>query len=363
MSQLYSNFGRKALFFLDAELAHGLSIKALSMGLHPREAANRDPRLAVTLAGIEFPNPLGMAAGYDKNGDVPDALLKMGFGHTEVGTVTPLPQPGNPKPRIFRLRSDEGVINRLGFNSKGHASARKNLLRRQSASGVVGVNIGANKESTDFAADYVTGIERFADLATYFTVNISSPNTPGLRALQGADPLSDLLQRVGDARLQAAKQHGRSVPLFLKIAPDLSDQELDDIAKALGNSGFDALIVSNTTLSREGLTSTHKTEAGGLSGKPLFERSTAILAKMRLRLPRKFPLIGVGGVNSADTAFKKIEAGASLVQLYSGLVYKGPGLPGEILQGLSDRCDSESLTNLSQVVGRKAEDWAKITLD
>ena len=363
MSQLYSIFGCNALFCLDAELAHGLSINALSMGLHPRVSANQDPRLSVSLAGIEFPNPLGMAAGYDKNGDVPDALLKMGFGHTEVGTVTPLPQPGNPKPRIFRLPSDEGVINRLGFNSKGHASARKNLLRRKGRDGVVGVNIGANKESSDFAADYVVGIQQFTDLATYFTVNISSPNTPGLRALQGADPLSDLLQRVGEARQQAVEAHGRSVPLFLKIAPDLSDQELDDIAKALSDSDFDALIVSNTTLSREGLTSTQKAEAGGLSGKPLFERSTVILAKMRLRLAREFPLIGVGGVDSADAAFKKIEAGASLVQLYSGMVYKGPGLPYDILRGLSSRCDSENLSSITQAVGRTAEDWAKITLD
>ena len=363
MSQLYSSFGRKALFFLDAELAHGLSIKALSMGAHPRASANQDSRLAVSLAGIDFPNPLGMAAGYDKNADVPDALLKMGFGHTEVGTVTPLPQPGNPKPRIFRLRSDEGVINRLGFNSKGHASARKNLLRRKGESGVVGVNIGANKESTDFAADYVLGVNEFADLATYFTVNISSPNTPGLRALQGADPLSDLLQRVSEARHQAAETHGRSVPLFLKIAPDLNDQELDDIAKALSDSDFEALIISNTTLSREGLTSTNKSEAGGLSGKPLFERSTVILAKMRLRLPREFPLIGVGGVHSAETAFKKIEAGASLVQLYSGLVYKGPGLPEDILQGLIGYCDTEKLPSITEAVGRSAQDWAKVKLD
>ncbi len=360
MSRLYTFFGKPALFSLDAETAHGLSIMALQLGLHPRIAANPDPRLAVSIAGLEFPNPLGMAAGYDKNGEVPNALLKMGFGHAEIGTVTPRPQPGNPKPRIFRLQSDQGVINRLGFNSKGHEQARANLLSRTDKSGIVGINLGANKTSTDFAADYVSGIHKFADLATYFTVNISSPNTPGLRALQKADQLSDLLQQVGEARkIEAAKQ-GRSIPLFLKIAPDLEDPELDDIAEALTKSDAEALIVSNTTLARDGLTSVNRDEVGGLSGKPLFERSTVVLAKMRLRLPSDFPLIGVGGIHNADTAFAKIEAGASLIQLYSGLIYQGPELPGAILNGLRKRCDAEKLTSISQVVGRSAQDWAKI---
>lgn len=363
MNSLYTSIGKPALFAFDAEKAHRLSIAALRMGLHPRIATNSDPRLFVSVAGIDFPNPLGMAAGYDKNGEVPDPLLQMGFGHTEVGTVTPLPQPGNPKPRIFRLLQDQGIINRLGFNSQGHARARANLMARKAKSGIVGINLGANKSSTDFAADYVAGVHAFADLATYFTVNISSPNTPGLRALQGADPLTDLLQRVGEARQQEAAKHGRSVPLFLKIAPDLEEQELDDIATALSKSDFEALIVSNTTLSRAGLSSQNHTEAGGLSGKPLFERSTAILARMRLRMPNTFPLIGVGGVHDATTAIAKIEAGASLIQLYSGLVYQGPGLPGQILQGLLQRCETEKLSTIGQIVGRSANDWANLKLD
>lgn len=359
MTNLYKLIGKQALFAFDAEQAHKLSISALRMGLHPRFDAHFDPRLAVKVAGINFPNPLGMAAGYDKNGEVPQALLKLGFGHTEVGTVTPKPQPGNPKPRIFRLIEDNGVINRLGFNSGGHAAAKSNIQSLGGSHGVIGINLGANKTSEDFAADYVTGVHEFASLATYFTVNISSPNTPGLRALQGVDPLSDLLQRVSEARAEQAEKLERRVPLFLKIAPDLSDAELDDIAKALGNSDFDALIVSNTTLARDNLRSGNKDEVGGLSGKPLFEPSTVILAKMRLRLTEAFPLVGVGGVHNADTAFSKLEAGANLVQLYSGMVYEGPGLPGAILRGLAKRLDDEGLSNISQVTGRAVDQWAK----
>ena len=361
MTNLYKRFGKQALFGLDAENAHKLSISALNMGLHPRFDAGFDPRLAVNVAGMNFPNPLGMAAGYDKNGEVPRALLKLGFGHTEVGTVTPKPQPGNPKPRIFRLIEDEGVINRLGFNSGGHALAKSKLRTMRKSASIIGINIGANKTSEDFAADYIKGIHEFADLATYFTVNISSPNTPGLRALQGADPLTNLLQRVSEARDQQSEKHGRRVPLFLKIAPDLDDRELDDIARAIINSCFDALIVSNTTLSRDGLSSPNKEkeEVGGLSGKPLFEPSTVILAKIFRRMPQNFPLVGVGGVHNADTAFAKLEAGASLVQLYSGMVYEGPSLPGAILRGLAERCDAESIGRISEITGRAAESWAR----
>ncbi|NRB30340.1 MAG: quinone-dependent dihydroorotate dehydrogenase [Rhizobiaceae bacterium] len=359
MADLYKYIGKQVLFTLDPEQAHKASILALRMGMHPKFEAAVNPRLSVKVAGIDFPNPLGMAAGYDKNGEVPQALLQLGFGHTEVGTVTPKSQLGNPKPRIFRLLEDEGVINRLGFNSGGHAVAKANLLKLSNFKGVVGINLGANKTSEDFAADYVTGIHEFAELATYFTVNISSPNTPGLRALQGADPLTDLLHRVSDARAEQHERLGRKVPLFLKIAPDLDDSELDDIAKAIGNSDFDALIVSNTTLSRAGLQSPVKEEVGGLSGKPLFEPSTVILAKMRQRLGTLLPLVGVGGVHSADTAFSKLEAGASLVQLYSGMVYEGPGLPGNILRGLVKRLEQEGLEHISQITGRAADDWAK----
>jgi dihydroorotate dehydrogenase len=358
VTNLYTSTAKNLLFGLDAERAHSLSIQALRLGIHPRLNSAVDPRLTVTVAGIKFSNPLGMAAGFDKNGEVPDALLKMGFGHTEVGTVTPLPQPGNPRPRVFRLRQDEGVINRLGFNSPGHAQVQSNLKAREKSDGIVGINIGANKESADFAADYVLGIHAFADQATYFSVNISSPNTPGLRALQSSDPLADLMRRVGQARHEQQERTGRRIPLFLKIAPDLDDRELDDIAQAIGDSDFDALIVSNTTLARDGLVSPNKREIGGLSGKPLFQRSTIALAKMRLRLPEAFPLIGVGGVYNAATAFSKIEAGANLIQLYSGMIYQGPGLPGTILSGLVAICDAEKLSSIDSVVGRSAARWA-----
>ena len=282
MINLYPTLGRNLLFLLDAEKAHTLSIQALKLGLYPRFNNRFDPRLGVDIAGLSFPNPLGMAAGYDKNGDAPDPLLQMGFGHAEVGTVTPQPQPGNPKPRIFRLVEDHGVINRLGFNSKGHQRVVATLQQHDSSKGIVGVNIGANKTSQDFAADYVAGIHAFADIATYFTVNISSPNTPGLRALQGGDPPDrPCCNGSTKARLQETKKSGRRIPVFLKIAPDLDDSELDAIAQALEQSDIDALIVSNTTLSRVGLSSPNKDETGGLSGKPLFDRATIILAKMR----------------------------------------------------------------------------------
>ena len=362
MINLYPTLGRNLLFLLDAEKAHTLSIQALKLGLYPRFDNRFDPRLGVDIAGLSFPNPLGMAAGYDKNGDAPDPLLQMGFGHAEVGTVTPQPQPGNPKPRIFRLVEDHGVINRLGFNSKGHQRVVATLQQHDSSKGIVGVNIGANKTSQDFAADYVAGIHAFADIATYFTVNISSPNTPGLRALQGGDPLIDLLQRVDEARLQETKKSGRRIPVFLKIAPDLDDSELDAIAQALEQSDIDALIVSNTTLSRVGLSSPNKDETGGLSGKPLFDRATIILAKMRLRLPEGFPLIGVGGITDAETAFSKMEAGANLIQLYSGLIYGGPGLPGKILTGLAQRLDEEKVDSIQNIVGRKAKNWSALKL-
>ena len=359
MSGFYTSLGQKALFLLDAENAHGLSINALKCGIFPRHNGENDSRLAVSLAGLDFPNPLGMAAGYDKGADVPDALLSMGFGHTEIGTITPRSQPGNDRPRIFRLVKDQAVINRLGFNSSGHDAALEKLKKRGRKNGILGVNIGANKSSEDFAADYVTGIQKFAEFANYFTINISSPNTPGLRALQGANPLADLLARVGEAR---NKIKLRQVPFLLKIAPDLEESELDIIARALQKSDFDGLIVSNTTLSRTGLVSPNKDETGGLSGRPLFDRSTIVLAKMHQRLGNDFPLIGVGGVSDAETAFQKIEAGASLVQLYTGLIYGGPGLPGKILNGLSAKLDAQNIQNIGDVVGRDVENWAGKTL-
>ena len=276
--------------------------------------APRDLRLAVTVAGLDFSNPLGMAAGYDKNGEVPDALLDLGFGFVEVGSITPLPQAGNPKPRIFRLTGDNAVINRLGFNNEGHERCAARLSARHGRSGIVGVNIGANKDSGDRIADYELGVARFAPLASYLTVNISSPNTPGLRNMQARKELDELLSRVVAARAAISSNSDRFKPIFLKIAPDLADAELEDVAVEVLAHRIEGVIVSNTTLSRAGLMdATLAKETGGLSGRPLFERSTIVLAKMRRLLGPKTAIIGVGGVNSAETALEKIRAGADLV--------------------------------------------------
>ncbi|MCV0395940.1 MAG: quinone-dependent dihydroorotate dehydrogenase [Rhizobiaceae bacterium] len=348
-----SRLARRALFLLDPETAHGLSIKALKSGLPLCPAPRADPRLAVEVAGLGFPNPLGMAAGYDKNAEVPDELLALGFGFAEVGTITPLPQPGNPSPRIFRLNADRAVINRLGFNNEGHDRAHARLAARRGRAGIVGVNIGANKEAADRIADYVAGVRRFAGLASYLTVNISSPNTPGLRALQDRAALSGLLSRVTEARAASQKRP----PIFLKIAPDLTEQDLDDIASEVISSGIEGLIVSNTTLSREGLASRHATEAGGLSGAPLFSRSTAVLARMRKRLGPEIVLIGAGGVSCAETAMEKIRAGADLVQLYTGMIFEGPALPGRILSGLSTMLDGEDAGSIWELRDTRTDHW------
>lgn len=353
-----STLGRKGLFLFDPETAHGLSIAALKAGVVPACPAKADPRLAQTIAGLAFPNPLGMAAGYDKNAEVPEALLRLGFGFTEIGTVTPRPQEGNPKPRIFRLVQDDAVINRLGFNNAGHAAAldRLKACRRDA---LIGVNIGANKDSADRIADYVAGIRTFYDVARYFTANISSPNTPGLRDLQAKESLHALLSAVLAARAEEAEKSGRQVPVFLKIAPDLTEEGLDDIAEVALAHPLDGLIVSNTTLSRDGLSDTRQAgEAGGLSGKPLFEKSTVVLAKMRRRVGENLPIIGVGGVSSAETAAEKIRAGAHLVQLYSCMVYAGPTLPGEIVSGLSRICDREQIASISVLRGTRTAHWA-----
>ncbi|MCQ4631351.1 quinone-dependent dihydroorotate dehydrogenase [Shinella sp. CPCC 100929] len=359
---LLSTLGRKGLFLFDPETAHGMSIAALKTGIVPACPAKADPRLAQTIAGLTFPNPLGMAAGYDKNADVPEALLRLGFGFTEIGTVTPRAQEGNPKPRIFRLVEDDAVINRLGFNNAGHAAALERLktCRRDA---LIGVNIGANKDSADRVADYVAGIRTFYDVARYFTANISSPNTPGLRDLQAKDSLHALLSAVLAARAEEAARSGRQVPVFLKIAPDLTEEGLDDIAEVALAHPLDGLIVSNTTLSREGLRDTRQAgEAGGLSGKPLFEKSTTVLAKMRRRVGENLPLIGVGGVSSAETAAEKIRAGANLVQLYSCMVYAGPGLAGEIIGGLSRICDREQIASISALRDTRLAHWADRSL-
>ena len=347
----------RALFAFDPETAHGLSIAGLKTGVPLCRPAPADPSLAVEVAGIGFPNPLGLAAGYDKNGEVPDALLRLGFGFVEVGTVTPLPQAGNPKPRIFRLEADGAVINRLGFNNEGHDACRARMLARRARHGIVGVNIGANKDSADRIADYRLGVDRFADLATYLTVNISSPNTPGLRDLQARASLADLLSAVVEARNGAAVRTGRRTPVFLKIAPDLDEAGLDDIAAEVLDKAVDGVIVSNTTLQRVGLTDGHATEAGGLSGRPVFRRSTAVLARMRRRLGPETALVGVGGVDSAEAAAEKIRAGADLVQLYTGMIYAGPSLPGRIVRGLAGIVRQSGVSSIAQLRDTALERW------
>ena len=349
---------RPLLFALEPETAHRASIAALRL-MPPVSCAVADPRLAIDAFGLVFPNPLGMAAGYDNGAEAPDALLRLGFGFVEVGTITPQPQPGNPRPRLFRLHADEGVINRLGFNSEGHGPPHARLVARQGRPGIVGVNVGANKDAVDRTADYVSGVAAFVDVADYFTINISSPNTPGLRDLQQAAALDDLLARVLDARDMASPVHGRK-PVLLKIAPDLAMADLDDIVRVARARRIDGLIVSNTTITRppslrDTLTAA---QSGGLSGKPLFALSTRMLAAAYLRVERQFPLVGAGGVDSAATAYAKIEAGATLVQLYSSLVFKGPGLAREIVRGLAAHAARCGDAKVSDALGRKADDWA-----
>jgi dihydroorotate dehydrogenase len=354
MNLLY-DAARPALFLLDGEKAHTLTISALKSGLVPGPGPVTSPRLKQTLFGLEFPNPLGLAAGFDKNVEVPDAALKLGFGFAECGTVTPLPQPGNPKPRLFRLVPDRAVINRLGFNNGGHEQALARLMARSGRPGIVGINIGANKDAADRIADYVSGYERLAALASYVTVNISSPNTPGLRGLQNAGELAELLGRVTNARTRT----GISRPILLKIAPDLDADAIAMIVDSCITHGIDGLIVSNTTIARPGtLTSPHRDQTGGLSGQPLFVPSTRALALASLAAKGRLPLVGAGGVSSADDAYAKIAAGARLVQLYSAMVYEGPGLPARIARGLDRRLARENIT-IDQLSGRDAGLWAE----
>lgn len=354
MKTILYRLSRPFLFTLDPERAHGLSIAALRSGVPPCPSPRSTPGLAVEIAGLRFPNPLGMAAGFDKNAQVPDALLRLGFGFAECGTVTPKPQAGNPKPRIFRLTEDCAVINRLGFNNEGHEAALRRLSARAGRSGIVGVNIGANRDSADRMADYEEGVKTFAPVASYLTVNISSPNTAGLRALQDREALSELLERV----MQARDEAGRRVPVFLKIAPDLSQQGLTDIAHEVLDRKIDGLIVSNTTLARNGLRSADARETGGLSGAPLFERSTIVLAKMRRLVGPSLPIIGVGGVNSVETALEKMRAGADLVQLYTGLTYEGPGLAALIVKGLDAYVQAHGLNSIIELRDARLEEWA-----
>src|SRR5262245_44056138 len=340
-----------ALRLFDPETAHEVALAGLRTGLGPRARADRFPRLRTTLAGLDLPNPIGMAAGFDKNCEAADALLGAGFGFVECGTVTPLPQEGNPRPRLFRLNEDRAVINRLGFNNKGLDAFADRLGARALRRGVVGANVGANKESADRVADYVRGMGKVWKHAAYVTANISSPNTPGLRGLQERGVLEDLLGRLQEARAPLTAAHGRR-PLFLKVAPDLDETAVRDIAELSLAYELDALIVSNTTLQRPPqLTSEHREEEGGLSGQALFHLSTQTLRLFAQALAGKLPLIGVGGVASGAAALVKIRAGASAVQLYSALVFEGPGLIARMLDELDGLLAAEGIDSVAEAVG------------
>ncbi len=335
---------RPALFLLDAERAHRISLAALK-ALPRRGTVGAESKLASEVAGLRFPNPLGMAAGYDKDGEVPDALLGLGFGFAEVGSITPLPQAGNPRPRLFRLIEDRAVINRMGFNNHGAAAAVARLAARRGRPGIVGINLGANKDSPDRIADYATMARLMAPLASYLAVNVSSPNTPGLRALQDEGALAALL----DAVLSARGPGGPSV--FLKVAPDLARGEIDSIARIALDKGLGALIVSNTTLSRPPLKSRHSREAGGLSGAPLRDLAQQCLRDFRSATGGAISLIGVGGIANAEDAWARIRAGASLVQLYSAMVYHGPGLARTITRGLERLMHRDGFASIAEAVG------------
>jgi len=341
----------RVLRAIDPETAHRAALFGLRAGLGPRARANRFPRLRTQLAGLDLPNPIGMAAGFDKDCEAADGLLAAGFGFVECGTVTPRPQAGNARPRIFRLSEDRAIINRLGFNNKGVDAFADRLAARAHRGGVVGANVGANKDSDDRAADYVSAMGRVWGHAAYVTANISSPNTPGLRGLQERGALEDLLGRMSEARVALEGAHGRR-PLFLKVAPDLDETAVGDIAELALSYKLDALIVSNTTLQRPPhLTGDYRDEAGGLSGQPLFQISTAVLRLFAHALQGRLPLIGAGGVASGATALAKIKAGASAVQLYSALVYDGPGLVARILDELDGLLAAEGFDAVGDAVG------------
>lgn len=334
---------RSLLFRLDAETAHRFAIASLKLPV-PRRASPPIRSLAIRVAGIDFPNPLGMAAGFDKDGEVPGALLRIGFGFAEVGSITPLPQTGNPRPRLFRLIQDRAVINRMGFNNHG-ADAAVRRLGAALGGGIIGINIGANKDAADRVNDYVTMTQLMAPLASYLAVNVSSPNTPGLRALQDEGALAALL----DAILAARSRH--KVPIFLKVAPDLEPADVDGIARIVMDRRLDGLIVANTTIARPALRSAGASEAGGLSGAPLRDVALARLRDFRKATGGAIPLIGVGGIASAEDAWARIRAGASLVQLYTAMIYEGPGIAREITRGLVTLMQRDGFATIAEAVG------------
>jgi dihydroorotate dehydrogenase len=351
---LFERFARPILRALDPEDAHQLALRGLRL-MPVHDARPDDPKLAVHTLGLTFSNPVGVAPGFDKNAEVPDALLRLGFGFVEVGTVTPRPQAGNPRPRVFRLDADEAVINRFGFYNDGQAAVAARLAGRIRARGIVGVNVGANRDSADRIADYVRLIQVFAPISDYITVNVSSPNTPGLRDLQQARSLDDLLARITEARQRAQGAHG-ATPVLLKVAPDVGLADLDDIVAIARRRGLDGMIIGNTTLSRPpSLRERQKAiEQGGLSGRPLFALSTRVLAETYVRVEGAFPLIGVGGISSGADAVTKIKAGASLVQLYTGLIFHGISLLGEIKRDLLNAVENGRHAAVADLVGQQA---------
>jgi dihydroorotate dehydrogenase len=346
--------GQSVLLALAPERAHDLAVKSLELGLYPRASEPDDKRLAQRIFGLDFPNPIGMAAGFDKNARVPRELLLMGFGFVEIGTLTPRAQSGNPPPRMFRSMPDRAVINRLGFNNEGQEAA---LYRLQGyLPGIVGINLGAGRDSSDRVGDYVAGIARMAEVACYFTINISSPNTPGLRDLQVPEVLDTLLAKVSEARASTR----RKPPLLVKLAPDIARGDLADVVKVILARGVDGIIVSNTTLARDGVRDrAFAAETGGLSGRPLFVRATRMLARIYRLTEGKLPLIGVGGIDSGEAALAKIEAGASLLQLYTGLVFEGPSLIGNIKQALLGAMQKQECNSLVPLIGRRASEWTE----
>jgi len=344
---IFSSIALPLLRLLPAETAHGVTLSLLKAGLAPGQRPIRNAMLASRHWGLDFPNPVGLAAGFDKNGEVSDAMLGQGFGFVEIGSVTPRPQPGNPKPRLFRLSDDKAVINRMGFNNLGLDAAAGNL-RRRVARGIVGANLGKNKDTEDAAADYVLGVAALGPLADYLVINVSSPNTPGLRALQGRAPLEALIGRVREAgaKLPAPK------PLLLKIAPDLTPDDRRDIAEVALETKLDGLIISNTTIERPAsLKAAQAGQTGGLSGAPLFAPSTALLSEMYQLTKGRLLLVGVGGIGSGKQAYAKIRAGASLLQLYSALVYQGPALVNEINLDLIRLLQKDGFAHIGDAVG------------
>jgi dihydroorotate dehydrogenase len=353
MIEFFDRLARPFLHALDPEDAHRLAIRMLQIAPLPPGPTD-DSRLATRVFGLNFSNPIGIAAGFDKHAESPDALLRAGFGFVEVGTVTPLPQPGNPRPRLFRLDADQAVINRLGFNSEGADAVLRRLAARAKAGGIVGINVGANKDAPDRVADYVRLIEKFAAVASYVTVNISSPNTPGLRDMQQAGVLDDLLARVIDARERVTRNAGPT-PVLLKIAPDLSLPDLDDVVGIARARRVDGMIVGNTTVTRpHGLHDRQSSEAGGLSGRPLLLLADRMLAETYVRVEGVFPLVGAGGIDSGASALGKIRAGASLIQIYSGLVFRGLGLVGEVKRTLVAALERDGSQSFADYVGADA---------